>query len=113
MVKLAPFKRDIKVRFFVGVQETGGLRPSAMWGSGHLAPALSGEIVSSNLAVATKINIMSRTYKKDRNGIRYKEGQYNSRIRYRCRCNYCTSNEKKRREEKILDKEILEYSSAW
>lgn len=58
---------------------------------------------------------MSRTYRKDRNGKCFEEGNPldKRKVRYSCRCEYCTGVEKKELENKIVDrdmnKQIKEY----
>ena len=49
---------------------------------------------------------MSNTYRKDRNGRRYKESLKKKEARYKCRCEYCTGVSKNLICEKIADKEL-------
>lgn len=49
---------------------------------------------------------MSNTYRKDRNGISYKEGLKKKDGRYRCQCHYCIGVDKNELVEKIAEKEL-------
>lgn len=58
---------------------------------------------------------MSRTYRKDREGNCFQEGNplQSRKIIYNCRCEYCTGVKRKELENKIVDrnmkKQIKEY----
>lgn len=54
---------------------------------------------------------MSRTYRKSRNGLKFREGRYAEGVFYKCRCEYCTGIDKKILEDKILDKEMKQECS--
>lgn len=63
---------------------------------------------------------MSRTIRKDKEGNKFPEGNplKDHTINYRCRCDWCTSQEKRRLEEKIADREMNreiqnEYGGYW
>ena len=49
---------------------------------------------------------MSDTYRKDKNGKKFKEGLKTPDRRYKCRCEYCTGVDKLLLCEKIADKEL-------
>jgi len=49
---------------------------------------------------------MSNTYRKDRNGKKYKESLKKKEARYKCRCEYCTGVSKNLICEKIAEKEL-------
>lgn len=54
---------------------------------------------------------MSRTLRKNHLGQLYRDGQKHKDIvdewlPYRCRCGYCTNEDKRKLEEKIVDREM-------
>ena len=49
---------------------------------------------------------MSNTYRKDRNGKKYKESLKKKEAHYKCRCEYCTGVSKNLICEKIADEEL-------
>lgn len=49
---------------------------------------------------------MSNTFRKDRNGRKFKESLKKIEARYKCRCNYCLG--KKDTADKIAEKELRE-----
>lgn len=55
---------------------------------------------------------MSRTIRKDRNGLKYPEGQTRN-VAYRCNCEWCKGKPKRiaRAHLQIMKEELLEYNS--
>lgn len=49
---------------------------------------------------------MSNTYRKDKNGKKFKESDKSTDRRFRCRCVYCTNAEKNKITDKIAEKEL-------
>jgi hypothetical protein len=50
---------------------------------------------------------MSRTIRKDINGLKFTEGRYSEKVRHQCRCWYCTGGDRVGVKEKIANKEML------
>lgn len=51
---------------------------------------------------------MSNTFRKDRNGEKYKEGLKKKEARYRCTCHYCVGVDRNKLIDKIAKKEMKE-----
>ena len=57
---------------------------------------------------------MSRTIRKDRHDVKYKEGQTCDRYVYKCTCNRCTGKNSNvaKAHKKQMQVEIMEYNSG-
>lgn len=70
----------------------------------ELGAVPSGETFFSIPDGGTKLNTMSRTYRK-RKGIVYSNGRLHKGVPHKCRCEYCTTRRSKIK-EKIVDREM-------
>jgi hypothetical protein len=52
---------------------------------------------------------MSNTYRKDKNGKKFKESDKSTDRRFRCRCEYCTNAEKNKITEKIVKNKLKDF----
>ena len=52
---------------------------------------------------------MSNTYRKDKNGKKFKESDKSTDRRFRCRCKYHTNAEKNKITEKIVKNKLKDF----
>ena len=70
--------------------------------------AFNGMTTESVSVGGTKLNIMSRTTRKDKRGVKYSDGNLKALgVHYTCSCSYCLGIDKRLLNKKILDREML------